>query len=51
MAFNLLSNIWSCGYILQLGALKNENRKLKAELHLIKKFLEEAKRKTNEKFD
>ncbi len=26
-----------------ISALKNENKKLKAELHLIKKFLEEAK--------
>ena len=40
----------SDGYILQLSALKNENRKLKAELHLIKKFLEEARRKTNKDF-
>jgi len=40
----------SNGYILKLSALKNENRKLKAELHLIKKFLEEAQRKTNRDF-
>ena len=33
-----------------ISALKNENRKLKAELHLIKKFLEEAKRNTNRDF-
>ena len=39
------------GYIVQISALKNENRKLKAELHLIKKFLEEAKRKTNQQFE
>jgi len=33
-----------------ISSLKNKNRKLKAELHLIKKFLEEAKRKTNRDF-
>ena len=39
------------GYIVQLSALKNELKDVKAELFLIKKFLEKAKRKTNEKFD
>ena len=39
------------GYIVQLSALKNELKAVKAELFLIKKFLEKAKRKTNEKFD
>ena len=39
------------GYIVQLSALKNELKAVKAELFLIKKFLEKAKRKINEKFD
>ena len=39
------------GYIVQLSALKNELKAVKAELFLIEKFLEKAKRKTNEKFD
>ena len=40
------------GYIVQLSALKNELKAVKAELFLIKKFLEKAKKpKTNEKFD
>ena len=39
------------GYIVQLSALKNELKAVKAELFLIKKFLEKSKRKTNEKFD
>ena len=39
------------GYIVQLSALKNELKAVKAELFLIKNFLEKAKRKTNEKFD
>ena len=39
------------GYIVQLSALKNELKAVKAELFLIKKFLEKAKRNTNEKFD
>ena len=39
------------GYIVQLSALKNELKAVKADLFLIKKFLEKAKRKTNEKFD
>ena len=39
------------GYIVQLSALKNELKAVKAELFLIKKYLEKAKRKTNEKFD
>ena len=39
------------GYIVQLSALKNELKAVKAELFLIKKFLEKAKRKTNQQFD
>lgn len=53
-------DIWKCtnemiyggkGYIVEICRLKQENRELKAELHLIKKFLEKAKRMTNEKFE
>ena len=39
------------GYIVEMCRLKQENRELKTELHLIRKFLEKAKRLTNEKFD
>ena len=39
------------GYIVQISALKNELKAVKAELFMIKKFLEKAKRKTNEKFE
>ena len=39
------------GYIVEICKLKRENKELKTELHLIKKFLEKAKRLTNEKFD
>ena len=39
------------GYIVEIGALKNEVREIKAELYMIKKFLEKAKRKTNQQFD
>ena len=39
------------GYIVQIAALKNELREVKAELFMIKKFLEKAKRKTNQQFD
>ena len=35
------------GYIVQLSALKNELKAVKAELFLIKKFLEKAKRRCN----
>ena len=60
MRFEEAADIWNLtswqiygpgGYILQIGALKNELKAVKAELFLIKKFLEKAKRKTNEKFD
>ena len=60
MRFEESADIWNLtswqiygpnGYIVQLSALKNELKAVKAELFLIKKFLEKAKRKTNEKFD
>ena len=38
------------GYIVEISALKNEVREIKAELYMIKKFLEKAKRKTNQQF-
>ena len=56
MRFEESADIWKLtneiiygfdGYIVQMGALKNKIKKLEAELYLIKKFLEEAKRKTN----
>ena len=39
------------GYIVEMCRLKQENRELKAEIHLIRKFLEKAKRMTNERFE
>tara|TARA_B100000927_G_C16465144_1_gene469397 strand:- start:509 stop:796 length:288 start_codon:yes stop_codon:yes gene_type:complete len=33
-----------------ISSLKRENRELKIELKMIKKFIEEAKRKTNQQF-
>ena len=39
------------GYIVQLSALKNKIKTLEAELFMIKKFLEKAKRMTNQNFD
>ena len=39
------------GYIVEMCRLRHENRELKAELHLIRKFLEKAKRLTNERFE
>jgi len=60
MRFEESADIWKLtneiiygpnGYIVKMQALKNEVKKLKAELYLIKKFLEEAKRKTNQQFD
>ena len=41
----------SNGYIVEIAALRNELREVKAELFMIKKFLEKAKRKTNERFE
>ena len=41
----------SNGYVVEIAALKNELREVKAELFMIKKFLEKAKRKTNQQFD
>ena len=60
MRFEESADIWNLtchqiyghnGYIVQLSALKNELKAVKAELFMIKKFLEKAKTKTNEKFD
>ena len=60
MRFEESADIWKLtneiiygfnGYIVQMGALKNKIKKLEAELYLIKKFLEEAKRKTNRNFN
>ena len=39
------------GYVVQITKLLLENKKLIAELYLIKKFLEEAKRKSNRDFN
>ena len=39
------------GFIVELSKLKKEIRELKAELHVIKKFLEKAKRMTNQNFE
>ena len=60
MRFEESADIWKLtneiiygfdGYIVQMGELKNKIKKLEAELYLIKKFLEEAKRKTNRNFN
>tara|TARA_R110000796_G_scaffold117809_1_gene231036 strand:+ start:392 stop:700 length:309 start_codon:yes stop_codon:yes gene_type:complete len=60
MRFEESADIWKLtneviygfdGYIVQMGALKQQVKKLEAELYLIKKFLEEAKRKTNRDFN
>jgi len=39
------------GYIVKMSALKNKIKTLEAELFMIKKFLEKAKRMTNQNFD
>lgn len=53
-------DVWMCtneminggkGFIVELSKLKKEIRELKAELHVIKKFLEKAKRMTNQNFE
>lgn len=49
--FNWSAYEWHSKLIPEITSLKAENRKLKLELKLIKKFLEEAKRKTNEKWE
>ena len=60
MRFEESADIWKLtneiiygpnGYIVQIGALKNKVRELEKELKMIKKFLEKAKRKTNQQFD
>ena len=60
MRFEESADIWKLtneiiygpnGYIVQLGALKNRVKELETELRMIKRFLEKAKRKTNQQFD
>ena len=60
MRFEESADIWNLtswqiygpnGYIVQITGLKNELKAVKAELFMIKKFLEKAKRKTNERFE
>lgn len=60
MRFEESADIWKLtneiiygpnGYIVQLGALKNKVKELETELRMIKRFLEKAKRKTNQQFD
>ena len=49
--FNYSAYQWHSELLPQIAKLKIENRQLKLELKLIKKFLDEAKRKTNEKWE
>ena len=49
--FNWSSWEWHSKLIPEITRLKLENRKLQLELKMIKKFLEEAQRKTNEKWE
>ena len=60
MRFEESADIWKLtneiiygpnGYIVQLGALKSRVKELETELRMIKRFLEKAKRKTNQQFD
>ena len=60
MRFEESADIWKLtneiiygpnGYIVKMGALKNKIRELETELRMIKRFLENAKRKTNQQFD
>ena len=60
MRFEESADIWKLtneiiygpnGYIVQLGALKSKVKELETELRMIKRFLEKAKRKTNQQFD
>ena len=49
--FNWSAYEWHSKLIPEITKLKLENRQLKLELKIIKKFLEEAQRKTNEKWE
>lgn len=49
--FNWSAYEWHSKLIPEITKLKIENRQLKLELKMIKKFLEEAQRKTNEKWE
>ena len=49
--FNWSAYEWHSKLIPEITKLKLENRQLKLELKMIKKFLEEAQRKTNEKWE
>ena len=60
MRFEESADIWKLtneiiygpnGYIVKMGALKNKIRELETELRMIKRSLENAKRKTNQQFD
>ena len=60
MRFEEAADIWhiTCdeiygdkGYVVRMSALKNKIKTLEAELFMIKKFLEKAKRMTNQSFD
>ena len=60
MRFEESADIWKLtneiiygpnGYIVKMGALKNKIRELETELRMIKRFLENAKRKTNQQFN
>ena len=60
MRFEESADIWkfTCeeiygrdGYVLRMSALKNKIKTLEAELFMIRKFLEKAKRMTNQNFD
>jgi len=49
--FNYSAHQWHSELLPKITKLTVENNKLKLELKLIKKFLEDAKRKTNEKWE
>jgi hypothetical protein len=49
--FNWSAYEWHSKLIPEITRLKLENRRLQLELKMIKKFLEEAQRKTNEKWE
>tara|TARA_R100001463_G_scaffold135306_1_gene198467 strand:- start:629 stop:901 length:273 start_codon:yes stop_codon:yes gene_type:complete len=49
--FNWSAYEWHSKLVPEITKLKLENRRLQLELKMIKKFLEEAQRKTNEKWE
>ena len=49
--FNWSAYEWHSKLVPEITRLKLENRRLQLELKMIKKFLEEAQRKTNEKWE